>query len=54
MPNISMLTLMISLDETKPAVWRTIIVREDVTLMQLHDRIRFMLDLFEQGYPWEG
>ena len=40
MPNISMLTLKISLDETKPAVWRTIIVRGDMTLMQLHDRIQ--------------
>ena len=35
-----MLTLKISLDGTKPAVWRTIHVREDLPLTQLHDRIQ--------------
>lgn len=40
MPNTAMFTLKITLDGTKPAVWRTIRVREDLSLMQLHDRIQ--------------
>ncbi|MBU3680197.1 MAG: plasmid pRiA4b ORF-3 family protein [Candidatus Kapabacteria bacterium] len=32
MPKIPMITLKITLDGTKPAVWRTIIVREDMPL----------------------
>jgi hypothetical protein len=40
MPKINMVTLKITLDHTKPAVWRTIDVREDLPLTQLHDRIQ--------------
>ena len=40
MSNISMLTLKITLDDSEPTVWRTIRIREDLPLTQVHDRIQ--------------
>jgi hypothetical protein len=47
MPKINMLSLKITLDHTKPAVWRTIVVREDIPLTQLHDRIQGAMGWFD-------
>lgn len=40
MPTTSILTLCVTLNGTRPEVWRTIIIREDLPLTQLHDRIQ--------------